>query len=88
VTDERVLQRYVRDGRLVAMPRAGARRALVLEHVVQSFEPGQRYTEAEVNAVLQPMWPDVAALRRYLVDASLLERAEGEYWRIGGHVDV
>jgi hypothetical protein len=41
-----------------------------------------------VNAILRAFWPDVAALRRYLVDATLLDRAEGIYWRIGGPVDV
>ena len=70
------------------MPRAGRKRQIVLEYVVTTFEPGVRYTEAEVNAVLRAFWTDVAALRRYLVDAQLLERAGGVYWRIGGAVDV
>jgi hypothetical protein len=30
--------------------------------------------------------PDTATLRRYLVDEGLLDRAGGEYWRIGGTV--
>lgn len=86
----KVLRTYLHDGRLTVMPRSGRRRRIVLEHVVQRFEPGRRYTEVEVNRMLRPVWPDVAALRRYLVDAALLDRAaaEGEYWRIGGPVDV
>jgi hypothetical protein len=85
---ERVVRTYLRDGALTVMPRAGLRRQIVLEHIVQRFEPGHRYTELEVNNLLRPVWPDVAALRRYLVEASLLERAAGEYWRIGGQVEV
>jgi hypothetical protein len=85
---DRLLGAYFQDGRLTVMPRAGRRRQLVLEHVVQLFEPGRRYSELEVNAILRPVWQDVAALRRYLVDAALLDRAEGMYWRIGGHVEV
>ncbi|MBD0322694.1 MAG: DUF2087 domain-containing protein [Aldersonia sp.] len=27
-------------------------------------------------------------LRRFLVDDGFLDRAEGEYWRAGGRVDV
>jgi hypothetical protein len=84
----RVLRRYLHDGRLTAMPRAGRRRMIVLEHIVQRFEPGLRYPEDAVNAVLREVWPDYAALRRYLVDAGLLARSAGEYWRIGGRVDV
>jgi hypothetical protein len=85
---ERTLNKYFRDGRLTVMPRPGVRREIVLEHIAQLFEPGQRYTEIEVNRILRPIWDDVAALRRYLVDAALLDRKHGEYWRIGGQVDV
>jgi hypothetical protein len=85
---DKLLRAYFRDGRLTVMPRSGRRRQLVLEQVVQLFEPGRRYPEVEVNLILRQVWDDVAALRRYLVDAALLDRAEGVYWRIGGPVDV
>jgi hypothetical protein len=83
---EKVLRRYWRDGALASMPRPGRKREIVLQHVVQLFEPGLRYPEVEVNMRLRQVWPDVAALRRYLVDADLLGRADGFYWRTGGPV--
>jgi hypothetical protein len=44
------LQRAYFDGeRLTAMPKRGRRRHLVLEQVVQIFEPGRRYPEIEVH---------------------------------------
>jgi hypothetical protein len=85
---DRVLRTYLRSGRLAAMPRTGRRRQIVLEHLVQRFEPGRQYPEAEVNLILREVWDDVAALRRYLVDAALLDRGGGVYWRIGGPVEV
>lgn len=84
----KVLRTYLRGDRLTAMPRRGRKRQIVLEHVAQRFEPGNRYPEVEVNAQLRPVWKDVAALRRYLVDDGLLARSAGEYWRIGGRVDI
>lgn len=84
----KVLKAYLRDDRLTAMPRRGRKRQIVLEHIAQRFEPGNRYAEVEVNARLRPVWSDVATLRRHLVDNSLLARSGGEYWRIGGRVDV
>jgi hypothetical protein len=85
----KVLRSYFDGERLTAMPRAGRKRQIVLEHIVQRFEPGRRYNEVEVNLELRQVWPvDVAALRRYLVDAQLLDRAQGHYWRIGGPVEV
>jgi hypothetical protein len=85
---DRVLRTYLRDGRLGAMPKGGRKRQILLEHLVQRFEPGRRYPEVEVNSVLREVWDDVAALRRYLVDAALLDRSAGEYWRIGGPVEI
>ena len=80
------LRGFVRDGRIEGMPAKRSRRLLLLDEVAQVFEPGVRYPEPEVNRVLGGMFSDYAALRRYLVDEDLMERADGEYWRIGGPV--
>jgi hypothetical protein len=83
-----VLTAFVRDGRLVSIPAQHSKRRVVLEHLVGVFEPGVRYPEREVNALLAVWHPDHAALRRYLVDEGLLARESGMYWRTGGWVDV
>jgi hypothetical protein len=81
-----VLRAFLVQGRLVSIPAARAKRRVILEHIVTAFEPGVRYPEREVNAVLRAWHPDHAALRRYLVDEELLARDAGVYWRIGGPV--
>jgi hypothetical protein len=86
--EDAVLSAFVRDGRLVSIPAQQSKRRVVLEHLVRVFEPGVRYPEREVNALLAVWHSDYAALRRYLVDEALLSRAAGEYWRTGGYVDV
>lgn len=94
-TDERVtsvVRTFVRDGRLVGLPAARARRIIVLEHVAQSFEPGVDYPESEVDTILRG-WSansgvDHISLRRYLVEEDLLRRANGIYRRSGGWTDV
>ena len=78
----------MRDGRLVSIPAQHSKRLVVLHHLVRVFEPGVRYPEREVNALLAVWHVDVAALRRYLVDEGLLTREAGVYWRTGGRVDV
>ena len=83
-----VLSSFVRDGRLLSIPAQRSKRLVVLDHLVRVFEPGVRYPEREVNALLAVWHPDVAALRRYLVDEGLLTREAGVYWRSGGYVDV
>ena len=83
-----VLRAFVRGGRLLQMPTAAGKRQVVLEHIASAFEPGVRYSEREVNAILRTWYADHASLRRYLVDTGLLDRDAGQYWRIGGWVDV
>jgi len=85
---DQVLRAFVVDGRLAQIPAGHAKRMVVLEHIASSFEPGVRYPEREVNAVLRAWHDDYAALRRYLVDAGLLSRADNVYWRSGGAVAV
>ncbi|MEL7155893.1 MAG: DUF2087 domain-containing protein [Actinomycetota bacterium] len=82
----RVLDQAFVDGRLVHLPTKRSKRLIVLDRLAQEFEPGRRYRERQVNAILAAFDPDVAALRRYLVDDGFLDRAGGEYWRSGGTV--
>jgi hypothetical protein len=80
------LKPFIRDGRITAMPAKRKVRLVLLDKVAQAFEPGRRYTEAEVNAVLKALIDDHAALRRYLIDEGLMDRTggDGTYWRSGG----
>ncbi len=80
----RVLEAFVRDGRVDAIPAARSKRVVLLDLLAQDFEPGVRYGEREVNEIIARRHPDAAALRRYLVDEQLLDRDNGVYWRIGG----
>jgi hypothetical protein len=84
----RVLRAFVRDGRLTSIPAVHGKRLVVLDWIVQRFEPGRRYREQTVNLMLAEVHPDTAALRRYLVDEGMLGREAGEYWRIGGTFDA
>ncbi len=84
-----VLRAFVApDGSLRSIPTRAAKRLVVLDHVAQAFPIGETWPEDEVNAVLRRFHPDVAALRRYLVDSELLDRHDGRYWRSGGSTDV
>jgi hypothetical protein len=84
----KVLRTFVRNGRLSSIPAARSKRLVLLDWLAQRFEPGRRYPEPEVNLLLSEVHPDVAALRRYLVDEGFLDRLHGEYWRTGGTFPV
>ncbi len=83
--DERILRNFLtEDGRLHTIPTRRSKRLAILDHIAQAFEPGQTYTEVEVNEALQRFHSDYAALRRYLIDEEFLTRDNNVYWRTGG----
>jgi hypothetical protein len=83
-----ILRTFLREGRLVQIPMARAKRRVVLEHIAAAFEPGVRYPERAVDAILRAWYDDYVSVRRYLIDECLLSRENNIYWRTGGQVDV
>jgi hypothetical protein len=84
--EQAVLGRFFRGHRLVEVPAQRTKRLVVLERLALEFEPGVRYPEPEVNAILSRFHSDYATLRRHLVDEGFLDREAGAYWRAGGRV--
>ena len=82
VFEAKVLRSFFRDGRLVSIPAQDRKKRVVLRHLLDLCFPEDRaYPEKEVNQRLALLHPDVAALRRYLVDFRMMTRASGEYRR-------
>ena len=87
--DGRVLERFVDvAGRLHRIPVQRKKRLAVLRWLVEDFQPGRPYAEAEVNRILYRRHPDFAALRRFLVDEELMQRRRSVYWRTGSMPNV
>jgi DNA-binding HxlR family transcriptional regulator len=78
----KVLGVFFHRGRLTHIPAQLKKRQIILERIVQEFEPERDYSELEVNQVLVDFHEDVASLRRGLVELGLMRRAKGLYRRI------
>ena len=79
---EKVIRAFPRDDRLVSIPAKPGKRDLLLPVILDRCFPEDRdYEEKEVNMRLALLHPDVAALRRYLVDGRLMTREAGIYRR-------
>ncbi|HKC20014.1 MAG TPA: DUF2087 domain-containing protein [Candidatus Dormibacteraeota bacterium] len=86
---DRVLENFIDvSGRLASIPVQHKKRLAVLRWLVEDFQPGRLYAEAEVNRIITRRHPDFAALRRYLVDEELMQRRRGIYWRTGSVPNV
>ncbi|HEV7666095.1 MAG TPA: metalloregulator ArsR/SmtB family transcription factor [Chloroflexota bacterium] len=80
--DRKVLRDFLIAETLKEIPASRKKRDVVLRWLVERFANDRRYTEKEVNAVLVRHHPDVATLRRELVGANLMQRANNVYWRV------
>jgi hypothetical protein len=77
----KVLNTFFRHGRLIQIPAQLKKRQVILEKIVEDFEPDRRYPEREVNQILLEYHEDVASLRREMIALGLMERNRGLYWR-------
>ena len=83
--DRKVVNDYLQpDGSLKTIPAQQKKLEAVLRYVAESFEPGKRYNEKQVNEILSRFHADTASLRRELVGYKLMERegGGGYYWRV------
>jgi biotin operon repressor len=78
---QKVLNTYIKLGRLTRLPAQLKKMQVILELIVQEFEPEREYTEKEVNFILLDFHEDVATLRRSLVEQNLMTRSHGIYRR-------
>ena len=80
--EAKVLRAYLVDGRLETIPALPRKRQVILRFLLERmFTEDRVYPEKEVNQRLALFHPDVAALRRYLVDAHYVDRDAGLYRR-------
>ena len=80
--DAKVLRSFLVDGRLESIPVQQRKRQVVLRFLLERvFTEDREYPEKEVNQRLALFHPDVAALRRYLVDDGYVTREGGPYRR-------
>ena len=81
--DRKVLREFLtQEGRIKAFPAQEKKFQVLLRYVLRDFELDLQYPEVEVNMLLALHHPDVAALRRSLVDYGYMRREKGIYWRV------
>jgi len=80
----KVLATFLQRGRLIRIPAQRKKRQIILEKLVEEFEPERTYSEREVNQILVEFHDDVATLRREMIACGLMQRDHDTYWRVVG----
>jgi hypothetical protein len=79
--ERKVLKDFFEGTRLKEIPASRKKRSVILKRLANQFEPEVRYSEVQVNEMLQRFHPDPATLRREMIGEHLLQREKGFYWR-------
>lgn len=79
---QKILNTFFRHGRLTRLPTQHKKRLVVLEKLVEEFDPDQSYHELEVNKILLEFHEDVASIRRAFIEERLMTRERNIYRRI------
>lgn len=78
---KRVMQSFVKDGRLIKIPEQRKKRLVILRWLVEQLQPERQYSEPEMNEFLWQFHEDHATLRREFIINALMKRENGVYWR-------
>jgi len=82
--EAKIIRGFFRDDRLTTIPSQEKKRLIVIHYLRdRCFTEDRPYPEKEVNQRLALFHPDVATLRRAMVDEGLMTREAGVYRRPG-----
>lgn len=81
-SERKVLATYMNGEKIINLPASRKKLLVILRWLVERFEMETRYTEKEVNAIINQHHEDHATLRREMVDYRMMKREKGVYWRL------
>lgn len=79
--ERKVVRTFMVEGRLTEIPAHRKKREVILRWLVNHFDKGRKYPEAQVNAIIKKYHEDYATLRREFIMTKLMDRKDGYYWR-------
>jgi biotin operon repressor len=81
--EDRAVRNYLTpEGRIKAFPATLKKRRPILAWLTRHFEEDRRYSEAEVNEIIERRHHDRETFRRELIAYRMLARKSGVYWRL------
>ncbi len=83
--NNKIIKNYFIDGdtlKLKRFPAKEKKKIAVLRKIAEQFDDSRKYTEIEINNVIEGIYEDIATIRRYLIQYGFLDRTSdcSEYW--------
>jgi DNA-binding transcriptional ArsR family regulator len=82
--ERKVLENFLEGDKLKVLPASYKKRLVIYKWLINFFDEDTKYTEKEINEILQKYYPDSASIRRAFIENRMMERegGGGRYWRI------
>jgi len=80
---ESTIKNYMdENGAIKTFPAKEKKKIIVLSEIVKQFSKGKKYSEKEVNRILERIYEDYATIRRALIEYGFIERSNdcSSYW--------
>ena len=82
---QKIIGRFMKNGRFEILPAQRKKRLYILEHILQQFELNRTYPEKEINEIIAGLHDDYCRVRREFVDERMMYRKDGNYRRNAGY---
>ncbi|MFA5479026.1 MAG: DUF2087 domain-containing protein [Candidatus Muiribacteriota bacterium] len=78
---EKIWGNYTENNYLKAIPVKRKKRLAVFLKILDEFNFSKKYSEKEVNEIIQKFHEDYCLIRREMVEEGFMDRKDGIYWR-------
>ncbi|MCF7859361.1 MAG: DUF2087 domain-containing protein [Candidatus Cloacimonetes bacterium] len=76
---KKVLKSFMEDGRIRQIPAQKQKRWIVFEQILNEFEYGKKYTESQVNEIIEKYNADYCMIRRSFIEERVMTRQDNIY---------
>jgi len=78
----KVLKAFFCKGKLIKLPIQHKKKLIVLEEFIKLFKEEIKYSEKEVDNIINQVYGDHCTIRRLLIEEGMMERDKQFYWLI------
>ena len=76
---DKVIKTFFKRGKLIKLPVQRKKKLIVLDEFLQKFKTGRKYSEKEVNDIINTMFEDYCTVRRLMIEERMMKRNGGVY---------
>lgn len=78
---KKVLKTFFKGKKLLKLPVQHKKKMIVIEHILESFEPNIEFNEKEVDSIINQSYEDHCLIRRLFIEEGFMTRDNGIYKR-------